>query len=131
MVPCREVFCTIMSTLTCRSASPRNSRAASPGRSGTPMTVTLASVTSWVTAVTIACSMVSSSSTTQVPGSQVKLERTCSGTPWLRANSTDRRLSTRPPVAAISSISSKLTRASLRASGTIRGSALNTPDTSV
>ena len=106
MVPCKEVFCTIMSTLTFRSARPRNSRAASPGRSGTPMTVTLASVTSWVTAVTMACSMVASSSTTQVPGSQVKLERTCSGTSWLRANSTDRRLSTRPPVAAISSISS-------------------------
>jgi len=44
--------------------------------------------------------------TTRVPGSQVKLERTWRATPWLRANSTDRRLRTRPPVAAISSISS-------------------------
>ena len=106
MVPCSEVFCTIMSTLTFRSASPRKSRAARPGWSGTPVTVTLASETSWVMAVTMACSMVGSSSSTQVPGSQVKLERTCSGTWWFRANSTDRRASTRPPVAAISSISS-------------------------
>ena len=106
VVPCTEVFCTIMSTLTFRSARPGRGGRPGPGRSGTPVTVTLASDSSWVTAVTIACSMPSSSSPTQVPGSQVKLERTCSGTPWLRANSTDRRLSTRPPVAAISSISS-------------------------
>ncbi len=84
-----------------------------------------------MTAVTTACSMDGSSSTTQVPGSQVKLERTCRGTPWLRANSTERSASTRPPLAAMSSISSKLTRGSRRASGTMRGSALKTPDTSV
>ena len=131
VVPCSDVFCTMVSTLTARSARARNSRAAMPGLSGTPVTVTLASEVSWVTAVTTACSMDGSSSTTQVPGSQVKLERTCSGTSWLRANSTERSARTRPPLAAMSSISSKLTRASRRASGTMRGSALNTPDTSV
>ena len=109
VVPWTEVFWTIMSTLIDRSARGRNSLAAMPGRSGTPVTVTLASEVSWVTAVTTACSMDSSSSTTQVPGSQVKLDRTCRGTWWLRANSTERSCSTRPPVAAISSISSKLT----------------------
>ena len=61
---------------------------------------------------------------TQVPGAQVKLERTWTRTWWLRANSTERSASTRPPVAAISSISSNETRASLRASGTMRGSAV-------
>ena len=68
-----------------------------------------------------------SSSVTHVPGSQVKLERTCNGTWWFRANSTERSASTRPPVAAISSISSNDTRLSRRAVGTMRGSAVNTP----
>ena len=40
-------------------------------------------------------------------------------------------MSTRPPVADISSISSKLIRGSRRAVGTTLGSALNTPVTSV
>ena len=52
-------------------------------------------------------------------------------TPWLRAYSTERSCSTLAPEAAISSISSKETTGSLRASGTMRGSALNTPATSV
>ena len=52
-------------------------------------------------------------------------------TPWLRAYSTERSCSTPAPEADISSISSKETTASLRASGTIRGSALKTPATSV
>ena len=130
-VPWADVFCTIMSTLIDLSASARNSRAATPGRSGTPLTVTLASDVSWVTAVTTASSMSASSSTTQVPGSQVKLLRTCSGTLWLRANSTARSIRTRPPVAAISSISSNEIRLMRCASGTIRGSAVKTPVTSV
>ena len=121
MVPLAEVFCTIMSTLIDLSARARKSRAATPGRSGTPLTVTLASEVSWVTAVTTASSMSASSSTTQVPGSQVKLLRTCSGTLWLRANSTARSIRTRPPVAAISSISSKEIRLMRCASGTRRG----------
>ena len=48
-------------------------------------------------------------------------------TPWLRAYSTERSCSTPAPEAAISSISSNETTGSLRASGTIRGSALKTP----
>ncbi len=52
-------------------------------------------------------------------------------TPWLRAYSTERSCSTPAPDAAISSISSNDTVSSLRASGTIRGSAEYTPATSV
>ena len=77
-----------------------------PGRSATPVTVTFASEVSWVMPETMACSMDGSSSFTHVPGSQVKLDRTCSVTLWLRANSTERAISTRAPVSAISSISS-------------------------
>ena len=69
--------------------------------------MTLASLGVVGDAETIACSMSASSSTTQVPGSHVKLDRTCSGTWWFHANSTARNTRTRPPVAAISSISSK------------------------
>ena len=129
--PASEVFWTIMSTLIDRSAMVPNSCAATPGRSGTPRTVTFASLVSSVTALTIACSIDGSSSTIQVPGSQVKLERTCTGTKWVFAYSTERSMSTRPPHAAISSISSKLTLARRRALGTSRGSALKTPVTSV
>ena len=52
-------------------------------------------------------------------------------TPWRRAYSTARSCSTRAPEAAISNISSNETTLSFRASGTIRGSAENTPGTSV
>ena len=55
-------------------------RAAIPGRSGTWKIVTFASEASWVTPEMIGCSMFGSSSCTQVPGSQVKLDRTCTGT---------------------------------------------------
>ncbi len=79
----------------------------------------------------MARSTLGSSSSIQVPGSHVKAERTCNATRWLRANSTDRMAGFGHPAAHISSISSKLTRRSRRASGTTRGSALNTPDTSV
>ena len=68
---------------------------------------------------------------TQVPGSQVKAERTCRRTPWVRANSTERMAGFGQPVAVISSISSKLMWSMRRAVGTRRGSAVNTPDTSV
>ena len=102
-----------------------------PGLSGTPSSVTRASSVEWVTAVISGRSMVSSSPTTKVPGSSVKEERQWMRTPWLRAYSTERSCSTPAPDAAISSISSKETTGSLRASGTIRGSALKTPATSV
>ena len=52
-------------------------------------------------------------------------------TPCVRAYSTERNCETLAPEDAISSISSKLTTGSLRAFGTIRGSALKTPLTSV
>ena len=52
-------------------------------------------------------------------------------TPWLRPYSTARSCSTPAPDEDISSISSNETWASLRAPGTIRGSALKTPSTSV
>ncbi len=106
VIPLLLTFCTIMSTLTDSSARARKTRAAMPTWSGTPVIVTFASEVSCVTPEMIAASMDSSSSLTQVPGSQVKLDRTCTATLWFRANSTDRRASTRPPVAAMSSISS-------------------------
>ena len=120
-----------MSTLTLASASAVKMRPATPGLSGTPSSVTRASSVEWVTAVISGRSMVSSSPTTKVPGSSLNEERQWMRTPWLRAYSTERSCSTRAPEAAISSISSNETTGSLRASGTIRGSALNTPATSV
>jgi hypothetical protein len=131
--PCSETFCTIMSMFTPASESARKIRAATPGRSGTPSTVTFASEVSWMTPEMIAFSSIGSSSSPRihVPSSPVKVERTCTETPWLRANSTERSWSTRAPLAAISSISSYVTPASLRASGTMRGSAVKTPSTSV
>ena len=106
-------------------------RAATPGRFSRPATVTFASSLRWARPVTIAFSMSGVSFVIQVPSSGRKEERTCSGTSWRRANSTDRSASTLEPDAAISSISSWLTRWSLRAPGSTRGSAVNTPVTSV
>ena len=95
--PSVEVFCTIMSTLTFAAASGSNKAADTPGRSGTPSTVTLASLTSVTTPEMIGSSIAGSSKVTHVPGSQVKLERTWMGTLWLRANSTERSASTLAP----------------------------------
>ena len=131
VTPWSEVFWTIMSTFTSRSASARNTRAATPGRSGTPAIVILASDRSWVTAETMACSMSGTSSSTHVPSCQVKAERTCNRTRWARAYSTDRIDGFGQPVAVISSNSSNEIRESRRAEGTIRGSVVNTPVTSV
>ena len=66
----------------------------------------------------------------QVPGSFENVERAWIGTSWLRASSTARSISTFAPEADISSISSYETRSSLRAFGTMRGSAVKTPSTS-
>ncbi len=82
-------------------------------------------------AETIACSMIWSSWVTSVPGSHVNAERTCSGTPNRWATSTDRMAGFGHPTAVISNISSKEMRCILRAPATIRGSVVNTPDTSV
>ena len=54
----------------------------------------------------IACSIALPSCSIQVPGSQVKLDRTCRRTPWVRANSTDRMAGLGQPAAFISNISS-------------------------
>ncbi len=131
VTPPSDTFCTIMSTLMSASASWRNSPAATPGRSGTPDTVTLASDRSCTTARISAASMSGSSSVTQVPGSQVNADRTCNGTRWRWAYSTDRMAGFGQPAAVISSISSKEMRCMRRASGTTRGSVVNTPVTSV
>ena len=95
------------------------------------MSVIFASSVSWVTAEMMACSMSSSSLVTSVPGSHVNAERTCSVTPYERANSTERIAGLGQPLAVISSSSSNDTRSIFRASGTTRGSLVNTPDTSV
>ena len=68
---------------------------------------------------------------TQVPSRRLNEERTCTGMPYRRAYSTQRRCSTLVPLAAISSISSLVIRSIRRAVGTIRGSAVKTPSTSV
>ena len=110
-------FWMIMSTLTLASASAVKMRPATPGLSGTPSSVTRASSREWVTAVISGRSIVSSSPTTKVPGSSVKLERQWMRTPWLRAYSTLRSCSTPAPEADISSISSKVTTGELAGVG--------------
>ena len=124
-------FWMIVSTLTFASARAVKIWAATPGRFSTPETVTLASSLRWAMPETIAFSMSGVSFVIQVPSSGRKEDRTCSGTSWRRANSTDRRARTFEPIAAISSISSWLTRGSLRAPASTRGSAVKTPVTSV
>ena len=103
-------FWMITSTLMSASASAVKIRPATPGSSRTPVSVTRASPSEWVTAVTKGCSMVScslsSSLTTRVPGPSSKLLRQWMRTPWLRAYSTERSCSTLAPEADISSISS-------------------------
>jgi hypothetical protein len=111
-------------------------RAALPGTSGTSTIVILASLRSCATPAMIGCSIGAPStssvaSVTRVPVWAENDERTCTGTAYRRAYSTQRSISTFAPLAAISSISSNETWAILRASGTIRGSAVKTPSTSV
>ena len=66
--PWEETFWTIMSMFTPESASARKTRAATPGRSGTPISVSLASEVSCVTPEMIAFSSnFSSSSRIHVP----------------------------------------------------------------
>ena len=116
--PAVETFCTIMSTLMPASASVRNTRRRDAGPVGHLLDrdLRLGDVVR-DTRDDRLLHRLGSSSVTHVPGAQVKLERTWTFTPWLRANSTERSASTRPPVAAISSISSNETCASLRAVG--------------
>ena len=71
-LPSSETFCTIMSTLMLASASGPKIAAATPGRSGTWVTVILASsfakAMPLTTDFSIPWTMISSSSTTSVPG---------------------------------------------------------------
>ena len=106
-----------------------------PVRSGTPTTVTLASLRSWATPAMIGASTASPSgpglSVTIVPSFWENDDRTWMGMSKRRAYSTLRRWSTFEPDAASSSISSLVMRPILRALGTMRGSAVKTPSTSV
>ena len=79
-----------MSTFTLAAASAVSTRPATPGRSGSWVSVMRASSVEWVTAVTNGRSIVSSSVRTKVPGPSSKLERQWIRTPWFRAYSTDR-----------------------------------------
>ena len=82
VVPCSETFCTIMSMFTPASASARNTRAATPGWSGTSTITTFASDVSWVTPEMIAFSSnASSSSPIHVPSPSSNVDRTRSFTP--------------------------------------------------
>ena len=72
-------------------------RAAIPGRSGTPRIVAFASDVSCAIPEMIALSSPSGSVTTRVPSAAENDERTCSGTPWLRAYSTARSIKTLAP----------------------------------
>ncbi len=74
-----ETFCTIMSMLTSASATARKIMAASPGLSGTPTTVTRASVRSCATPLMMACS--TASPVIKVPGLFENDDRTTNGTP--------------------------------------------------
>ena len=139
-VEAADTFWTIMSTLMLASASALKIAAASPGLSGTPTTVILASFTSAATPEMIGCSMalpsaiaasMASGDMTIVPVRCENDDRTWIGRLNRRAYSTQRRCSTLAPTAASSSISSYVMYGTWRAAGTTRGSALNTPSTSV
>ena len=83
-VAAAETFCTIMSMLISAADTARKIAAASPGLSGTPTTVILASLRSCATPLMIACSIwsiPSGSSMTQVPSRAENDERTCTGMP--------------------------------------------------
>ena len=100
-----------------------NSRAATPGLSGTPANVTLTWFLSAETPRTTISSMRFTSSFTMVPDALLKLDKTSSSTLYFFANSTDLDINTFAPELANSSISSYATSSSFRACFTIRGSA--------
>jgi hypothetical protein len=81
-VEAADTFWTIMSMLTSAPAIASKMLAASPGLSGTPTTVTFASLVSWATPEMIACSMPSSGCVAlmMVPGLCEYEERTTTGT---------------------------------------------------
>ena len=130
-----DTFCTIMSMLTPASASAAKIAAASPGLSGTPTTVIFASLRSCATPVMIACSTLrpprDRSVTTRCP----RRARTTSG----RAAARRSGGRTRRSAGAAPWRRRRPSRASPRRRrgracgrvGTMRGSAVKTPSTSV
>ena len=78
--PSSETFCTIMSTLMDSAASDPKTLAAMPGWSGTRRMRIIASDVSWTTPEISAFSIRSSPPWTNVPGSSLNDERTCSTT---------------------------------------------------
>src|SRR5437870_7823114 len=80
VVPSALAFWMIMSTTMLARAIGPKSRAATPGRSGTRRIVSLASSRSYATPATDTSSMRESSSTTQVPGAPLNVDRTWTGT---------------------------------------------------
>src|SRR6266568_4782161 len=122
--PSTPAFCMIMSTSMLASPIGPRMAYAIPGRSGTPMTVIFASSRlKAIPEMTASSIFASSSNVISVPSPcSWKLESTRRGTLFLPATSTDRICRIFEPRLAISSISSKVTDLSLRASGTMRGS---------
>ncbi|MCY1179090.1 hypothetical protein D9M73_194710 [compost metagenome] len=123
MVLSCATFCTIMSTSMLAALIGPRILNATPGMSGTPRMVSLASSRLKAMPEMIGCSMDSSSSRVmRVPGPSLKLCNTRSGTLYLPANSTARICSTLEPRLAISSISSKVILSRRWATDTTRGS---------
>ena len=81
VVPSRETFCTIMSTLIASAAIALKIEAATPGRSGTSSIVTFASSVSRAAPEIITPSIGPPSSRTHVPGASPNEGRTWSCTP--------------------------------------------------
>src|SRR5512143_618926 len=104
--PPSPIFWMIMSTMILLSAISLNILPATPGLSGTPVTVTFTWFLSYATPDTTTFSMSESSLVTRVPGLSLKLESTLTGTLYFFANSTERVWSTLAPRLASSSISS-------------------------
>ena len=105
-MPSVDTFCTMTSTEIPASASGSKIAAATPGRSGTPITVILATLDSCATPRTRLRSSIGSSATIIVPGRWWKLERTWMRTPYSSPISTARGCMTLAPTAASSRISS-------------------------
>ena len=135
-VEAADTFCTTMSMLISASAMARKIAAASPGLSGTPTTVTLASEVSCATPEMMACSTCWSpcsigSLLTQVPCSpregRADVDRDVVAAGVLHT-AVQQHLGAG---AASSSMSSKEIQSIFRAFFTTRGSAVKTPSTSV
>ena len=131
LLPSRPVDCRMISTLIFFCASRLNTLKEVPGTSGTPTRVTTATSSSFATPLINIPSIAFVASFTSVPGTGFRLDSTSSSTLYFFASSTLRLFRTCAPKLASSSISSKVISSSLRALGSLRGSAVYTPSTSV